>query len=309
MAQSPFAQSPFARFVPRLVPVLPEPVVGVARPLARLRPPPLLPPRRPEPQSLGRLGSLEAILAATPDDVRRAQALRYQVFFEEMAATPSPLVRLTRRDADRFDRLADHVLVVDHAAREPLPFGRSRPRVVGTYRLLRQERAMAAGGFYSATEFDVDRLVGRHKGLSFLELGRSCVLPDWRHKRTIELLWTAVWAYARRHGADVLFGCASLPGADPATHRDALAFLRAVALAPAAWRVRPQPHRFHDMAGPAPEDARGVLASLPPLIKAYLRVGAYVGDGAVADQAFGTTDVLMVLPVERIGARYLKHFG
>lgn len=301
------AHYPLARLVPRLVPALPGPAAEVARPLLRPRPP-ILPPRRPEPVSLGRLGALEAILAAAPADIRRAQALRYQVFFEEMAAVPSPIVRLTRRDADRFDRLADHVLVIDHEAREPLPFGRSRPRVVGTYRLLRQDRATAAGGFYSAAEFDVDRLVGRHKGLSFLELGRSCVLPAWRQKRTIELLWTAVWAHARRCGADVLFGCASLPGADPAQHREALSFLRATALAPEPWRVGPQPHRFVDMRGPTPDDTRRVLAGLPPLIKAYLRLGAYVGDGAVADPAFGTTDVLMVLPVERIGERYRRHF-
>lgn len=307
------ATSPFAPFVPRLVPRLvsglPQPLVDSGRLLARLRPPPRLPPRQPTPISLGRLGSLEAILAATPADIRRAQALRYQVFFEEMAAIPSPLARFTRRDADRFDRVADHVLVVDHDTPEPLPFGRSRPRVVGTYRLLTQEKAAAAGGFYSAAEFDVARLVSRRHDLRFLELGRSCVLPAFRHKRTIELLWTAVWAYARRSGADVLFGCASFPGADHDRHREALAFLHETALAPTPWRVRPQPHRAVAMGGDAPADTKRVIAALPPLIKAYLRVGAYVGDGAVVDQAFGTTDVLMVLPVERIGERYLKYFG
>jgi putative hemolysin len=305
------AQSPLLNLVPRLVTGLPQPIAEGSRLLTRLRPamPPVLPPRSPAPISLGRLGSLEALLATRPADIRRAQALRYQVFFEEMAAIPSPLMRLTRRDADRFDRVADHVLVVDHDTPEPLPFGRSRPRVVGTYRLLTPENAAKAGGFYSASEFDIARLVSRNNGLRFLELGRSCVLPAWRQKRTIELLWTAVWAYARRNGADVLFGCASFPGADASQHREALAFLRETALAPAEWRGVAQPHRRIDMRGAVTRDAKRIVADLPPLIKAYLRLGAYVGDGAVSDAAFGTTDVLMILPVARIGERYLKHFS
>jgi putative hemolysin len=303
---------PVAPSVPtaRLADALPRPIAGGGRLIAALRPLVPPPPRRREPLSLGRLGSLEALLATSPGDVHRAQALRFAVFYEEMAATANPIARWLRRDMDRFDRFADHVVVVDHDTPEPQPFGRSRPKVVGTYRLLTPERARAAGGFYSAGEFDIARLVARRPGARFLELGRSCVLPAWRHKRTIELLWTAVWAYARRESADVLFGCASFPGADAARHRDALALLHQTALAPEPWRVGPLPHRRATVPMPTdPVDPRRVVAGLPPLIKAYLRLGAYVGDGAGADAAFGTTDVLMILPVERIGERYLKYFG
>jgi putative hemolysin len=142
-------------------------------------------PRRTQ----GRLGALEVRLARNAAEVRRAQQLRYRVFFKEGGAAPSVATRLAQRDIDAFDQLCDHLLVIDHAAAGSGL--RRTPAVVGTYRLLRQEVAERHRGFYSASEFAVGELIARHAGLRFLELGRSCVLPSYRNKRTLELLGTA----------------------------------------------------------------------------------------------------------------------
>ena len=183
--------------------------------------------------------------------------------------------------------------------------------MVGTYRLLRQEVADAHEGFYTASEFDIGALVSRHRGLKFLELGRSCVLAPYRNKRTVELLWHGIWTYVLRNRYDVMFGCESLDGVDPHTLSLPLSFLHHFAPAPELWRARAIPERRIDM-NRMPKsaiDQREALRALPPLIKGYLRLGAFVGDGAVIDHQFGTTDVLIVLPVSTISARYIEHFG
>ncbi len=261
--------------------------------------------------SLGRIGSLEVRLARTSAEVRVAQALRYQVFYEEMAAVPDARTLATRRDADRFDAVCDHLLVLDHDDLQARRFRKAQPRVVGTYRLLRQQVAERHGGFYTAGEFDIAPLIARHPGLNFLELGRSCVLPPYRNKRTMELLWHGIWAYVLRHGLDVMIGCASLEGTDPAKLALPLSFLHHFAAAGGDWRVRPLRHRAVDMNLMPREaiDPKAALHALPPLIKGYLRLGASVGDGAVVDEQFGTTDVLIVLPVSAISARYVSYYG
>jgi putative hemolysin len=144
-----------------------------------------------------------------------------------------------------------------------------------------------------------------------MELGRSCVLEPYRNKRTVELLWHGLWTYVREHGIDVMIGCASLPGTDPDQHAMALSFLHHNALAPPEWRCRAHDRLYVPMDRlPRDEvDAKSALKALPPLIKGYLRLGAYVGDGAVIDRQFGTTDVLIILPVEKIDPRYFEHFG
>jgi putative hemolysin len=260
------------------------------------------------PAALGRLGALEVRLATKPAEVRRAQKLRYHVFYKQGSATANAAKLFARRDVDGFDALCEHLLVIDHA------FGEAPRRlgdVVGTYRLLRQDVAERHGGFYTAGEFDIGGLVARHPGLNFLELGRSCVLPPYRNKRTVELLWQGIWAYVQQQRVDVMFGCASLDGTDPERLALPLSYLHHYARAPLDWRTRAVPGRYVEM-NRMPKDAidmRAALRSLPPLIKGYLRAGAYIGDGAVVDRQFGTTDVLIVLPVAAISARYIQHFG
>jgi L-ornithine Nalpha-acyltransferase len=263
--------------------------------------------RRPA-QSLGRAGSLEVRLAQTAGEVRQAQKLRYRIFYREGAAIPNPAQLFARRDIDAYDAICDHLLVVDHAPRGDAASG--KPEVVGTYRLLRQDLAEEHGGFYSAGEFDIAPLIGRHDNLQFLELGRSCVLAPYRNKRTVELLWHGIWAYVLQTKLDVMFGCASLDGTVPERLALPLSFLHHYARAPAPWRAGALPGRYVEMNRLPKEavDTKEALRLLPPLIKGYLRLGASIGDGAVVDREFGTTDVFIVLPVSAIKQRYLAHF-
>ena len=258
-------------------------------------------------QTLGRVGSLEVRLAQTAHEVRQAQKLRYRVFYQEGSAIPNPGRLFARRDVDAYDAICDHLLVLDHDARDTHP---TRPAVVGTYRLLRQTLAEDYGGFYSAGEFDIGGLIARHDKLNFLELGRSCVLAPYRNKRTVELLWHGIHAYVQQNGCDVLIGCASLDGTEPKQLAMPLSFLHHYARAPQEWRARALPERYVEMNRLSKEtiDPKAALRALPPLVKGYLRLGAYIGDGAVVDYEFGTTDVLVVLPFSVIQKRYFEHF-
>lgn len=259
-------------------------------------------------QSLVRMGSLEVRLAQTAAEVRQAQKLRYRVFYQEGSAIPNPGRLFARRDVDGYDAICDHLLVLDHASDDN--HAGHRTAVVGTYRLLRQSLAEEYGGFYTAGEFDIGELIARHGDLQFLELGRSCVLAPYRNKRTVELLWHGIHSYILQNRTDVMLGCASLDGTDPKQLAMPLSFLHHYARAPEAWRVRALPERYVEMNRISKEviDPKEAPRALPPLIKGYLRLGAYIGDGAVVDHEFGTTDVLIVLPVSAIKKRYLDHF-
>jgi L-ornithine Nalpha-acyltransferase len=249
--------------------------------------------------NLGSAGPLTLRLAQDMSDVIAAQRLRHQIFF---AAREGAFVQNgLALDQDHYDAFCDHLLVEDQET----------GRLVGTYRLLRQDHAALAGSFYSESEFDIAPLLNRHRGLRFLELGRSCVLEAYRDKRSVELLWHGIWTYVRQHRIQALFGCASLPGTDPAQLALPLAFLHHHARADTAWLATARPERYVSMNLMPREhvDPRLAMRGLPPLIKGYLRLGARFGDGAVIDRDFGTTDVLVVLPVEAINARYIGYFG
>ncbi|AYC99425.1 GNAT family N-acetyltransferase [Neorhizobium sp. NCHU2750] len=253
----------------------------------------------------GRIGSLETRLARSSREIEAAQVVRYRVFVEEMKATLSPEAMRLKRDFDSYDDICDHLLVVDNAIE-----GEIEDQIVGTYRLLRQEVAMANGGFYSASEFDIEPLLARHPDKQFMELGRSCVIPDYRTKRTVELLWLGNWTYSLRHGMGAMFGCASFPGVSPEEHALALSFLHHNSLVKDQWMVSAKPdlYRKMDMIPAESINPRQALSAMPPLVKGYLRLGAMIGDGAVVDQAFNTTDVLIVLPIAEISGRYINHF-
>lgn len=265
------------------------------------------------PKVYGSIGNLEVRLARSRSDLRRAQRLRYEVFYEEMDATPNAATMITRRDEDPYDAVCDHLLVVDYSdVMQEKRSWRRQPRVVGTYRVLRQDAAERAGGFYTQGEYNIQPLLTAKSGdYHFMELGRSCVLKPYRNRRTLELLWHGLWAYVREHGVDVMIGCASFPGVDPKRHAMALSFLHHHAKAPKEWRARAHERMYIDMNMMAAKDvdAKAALKAMPPLIKGYLRLGAYFGDGAVIDRQFGTTDVLVILPVEAIDERYFGHFG
>jgi len=263
------------------------------------------------PATLGRIGSLEVRLAKNFKEVKKAQRLRYQVFYEEMSAIADAHTLATRRDADPFDAYCDHLLVVDHASLKRNKLGRLKPEIVGTYRILRQEIAGQHGGFYTAGEYDIQKLVDANPGKRFMELGRSCVLKPYRTKKIVELLWHGIWSYVLRYKVDVMIGCASIEGTDPDALASQLSFLHHNARAPEEWRVRAVEDRYVEMNRLPKDDinSKEALRALPPLVKGYLRLGAYIGDGAVVDHQFGTTDVLIIMPVSELNTRYVNYYG
>lgn len=261
---------------------------------------------------LAQRNGLTVRLALTPDDVRAAQRLRFRVFYEELSALPCNESKTTRLDSDRFDSFCDHLLVIqDNTSDDGAGTAVTGGNLVGTYRLLRQDVASRNGGFYSESEFELGPLLERHRDLKFLEVGRSCVAEGFRDKPVAELLWQGIWNYVRHHKLDVMLGCASLPGTDVGQLADELSFLAHVSPAPAEWCVSAIAQKKIEMARKemCGVNQKAVLKNLPTLIKAYLRLGCYIGDGAVIDHQFNTTDVLIVLPVTAINPRYFNHYG
>lgn len=245
---------------------------------------------------------LQVRLAETDVDLDAAQALRYRVFYREMGAIPSAEMRLRERDFDDFDTLCDHLLVIDPAR------SNGHPHVVGTYRLLRKSVAEREQGFYSQQEFDIGPLVD-HPG-EIVELGRSCVDAEYRTRAVMQLLWSGLAAYIADHDIRLMFGCASLHGTDPAELSGALSYLHHFHLAPETLRPRALDARYVKMGllEPAEVDRPAALSALPPLMKGYLRVGGFVGDGAVVDHQFNTTDVCIIVKTDSISAKYRRHY-
>ena len=247
-------------------------------------------------------GNLGVRIAATAAEVHAAQALRFRVFHGEMGAQASAAALASGRDQDAYDSVADHLLVLDHA------LGDGPEAVVGTYRLIREEAADKAGGFYSAAEYDI-QVLQRFQG-RILELGRSCVDPAYRGRAVMQLLWSGIAAYTYLYGIDLMFGCASLAGTDPEMLALELSYLHHYHLAPPALRPRALPGRFVEMARlPSSEvETRTALALLPPLIKGYIRLGGFVGEGAVVDPEFNTTDIAVIVKTDLITEKYLRHY-
>lgn len=254
-------------------------------------------------------GALEVRLAETEHEVQAAQRLRYHVFYEEMSATPTPSMREQGRDFDHFDLVCDHLLVVDRNHHDE----DGQPLVVGTYRLMRDVDALRAGSFYTAGEYDIaPMLTGLPAHSRLLELGRSCILKGYRSRTTtMQLLWRGLMAYVARFSIDLMFGCASLQGTEPRLLALPLSYLHHYCLAPPDIRVRALPDLYVSMNILAKDtfDATEGLRSLPPLLKGYIRAGASIGDGAVIDRQFGTTDVFIYFPLSGIDPRYKSRFG
>lgn len=249
--------------------------------------------------------ALELQLGQDPLLVAAVQALRYRVFYEELGAAADPALGAVGRDVDDFDSLADHLVVIDRTRAAP-----GDPGVVGCYRLLRGAVAACAGGFYSAGEFDLGIFSDRLPRV--VELGRACVHPDYRNGSVMQLLWRGVARYLEAHGLDLMLGCASLPGCDLRAHGPALAYLGSRHLAPETLRPRALPARYVPL--PAADaysaiELEQAKRGLPALLKAYLRMGGLIGDGAVVDRPFNTVDVCLVLPTDRLQDRYLRHLA
>ncbi|MCV6587054.1 MAG: GNAT family N-acetyltransferase [Marinibacterium sp.] len=230
-------------------------------------------------------------LARDAQEIKAAQRLRYDVFVRELGGGGALVDHENGLERDRFDPYFDHMLLTDLAS----------DRVVGVYRLLRDDQARAMGQFYSEDEYDLDPL--RRSGRKLLELGRSCLHPDVRGGTAMYHLWAGLADYVRDHGIEVLFGVASFHGTDTQALAEPLSMLHANHLAPEDLRVRSRTYQPMDLVAPDQIDRRRAMVNTPQLIKAYLRLGGYVGDGAFVDHAFNTTDVCLIMDTERLNAR------
>lgn len=241
-------------------------------------------------------------IAQSPAEIEAAQRLRYTVFYEEYKAIADEKTAALKMDIDEYDSVTDHLIVLD----QDLPEGPEQ--IVGTYRLLRREIADKFGKFYTSDEYDISPLLG--SGATLLELGRSCVLPPYRTRPVLQKLWQGIAHYVADHKIGLMFGCASLHGTDVEALKPQLAYLYHYHLATPELRPRALPARYIDM-NLIPKDeinAKEVFVSLPPLVKGYMRLGASIGDGAVIDHQFNTTDVCIVMPTHLVTEKYFKHY-
>lgn len=230
-------------------------------------------------------------IAENEADLRAAQALRYDVFVRELGGGGAMVDHEAGLERDGFDAFADHLMVIDE----------TRGRVAGVYRLMRNDHAGAAGRFYSESEYDLAQLLG--SGRRLLELGRSCLHHDYRGGMAMYYLWNGLADYVADHGIEILFGVASFHGTDIGALSEPLAHLNAAHLAPPDLRPRSRRYQRMDLVPADRIDRKRAVLAIPPLIKAYLRLGGHVGDGAFVDHAFNTTDICLVLDTVRMNER------
>ncbi|MBO9430283.1 GNAT family N-acyltransferase [Sulfitobacter sp. R18_1] len=236
-------------------------------------------------------------LAQTEVDVQAAQRLRYDVFVRELGGGGPMVDHAAGLERDRFDPYFDHLLLTD----------RRSGKLAGVYRVMRGDMAARAGGFYSAAEYDLAPLV--QSGRKLLELGRSCLDPAYRGGTAMHHLWAALAGYVAEHEIEVLFGVASFHGTDTAALAEPLSLLHHRHLAPPELRVRAREYAPMDLIPEVELDRRKAMLAVPSLIKAYLRLGGTVGEGAYIDRAFNTTDVCLILDTKQMSARQMRFYG
>ena len=241
-------------------------------------------------------------LASNEEDIAAAQDLRYRVFYEEMSAEPTPEAARCRREVDAYDHQAEHILIRE----------REHGTLIACYRLMRRTRLPAGARFYSESEFDLSNLLAHPLAANSLELSRACVAKNFRTLRVPTLLLRAIGYYMKHYEIRLLFGCGSLPGTDVAALAIPLSWVWHYHLAPEPLRAKALEHLYEPMNRINKDDLtpNTALHIMPPLIKGYLRMGCFVGDGAVVDHRFKTTDILLVLPIndDLIDHRYYRRY-
>ena len=237
-------------------------------------------------------------LAQTPQELMAAQRLRYKVFVEELGGHGDLVDDQNRLEKDRFDPHYDHLILIDDALEaDPID------KVVGVYRLLSSDKLQDVGQFYTESEYDLSVLKASDRKL--LELGRSCLHPDYRGGAAMFHLWNGLAAYVLENNIEVLFGVASFHGTDAKALAAPLSLLHHRHLAPKDLRVRANPAHFQsmDLIAETDIDRRTAMLEVPALIKAYLRLGGFVGEGAFVDKEFNTTDVCLVMDTTRMNQK------
>lgn len=242
-------------------------------------------------------------VANSDEDVRAAQRLRYKVFVEEMGAAGEGVNDTDRLETDDFDSISDHLILIDKRRRAG-----DLDHVVGAYRLLGTDAAQANNGFYSESEYDITLL--KECGRPIVELGRSCVHPDYRSSTVMYQLWNGLADYVLDRGLEILFGVASFHGNDLDKFDQPLSYLHYNHLAPNDIRVRVLEDHYNTMQRLLPEevDSRKAMKSIPILLKGYLRLGAFIGDGAFIDRSFNTIDVCVIIDTSRMSARHRGYY-
>ena len=252
---------------------------------------------------LGELGTLSTRLAQNKDELKQAQRVRYEVFCEEFSAREKTITS-NQLEQEQHDLICDHLLVLENS-------NPAHPKTIGTQRFLVKSAGDTHLKFRSQTEFDLDKLAAEHPEKRFMELGRSCILPDYRSKRTMELMWHGTWSYAVQNHVDVMTGCASFYTRSTADIGQALGFLSSLVSKDEKWQIEPTAENAVSISQfePLARDAKKAIRSLPPLIKGYLRLGAFFSDTVVMDEDFGTIDIAVILPVANINPRYVNYYG
>ena len=245
----------------------------------------------------------EIRLARDARDLKASQRLRYEVFVEELGGDGPLVDHAGRLEIDEFDAVYDHLVLID-PSRNPDDLD----HVVRAYRLLPSDRAERFGRYYCDSEYDLTAL--RRSGRKLLELGRSCVHPEHRGGAAMLMLWNGLADYVLANGIEILFGVASFHGTDAAALRMPLAWLHHHHLAPEALRVRALAAHFQpmDLVPEAELDRRQAMAEMPNLIKAYLRLGGFVGEGAFIDTPFNTTDVLLLMDTQAMSDKHREFY-
>lgn len=245
----------------------------------------------------------EVRLARDMRDVMAAQRLRYEVFVTELGGDGPMVDHAARLERDEFDPVVDHLLLIDRSL-DPA----QGQHVVGAYRLLTSDRAAGFGRFYSDAEYDLSPL--RASGRRLVELGRSCVAEGHRGGTGMFLLWNGLSAYVLAHSIEVLFGVASFHGTDSTVLAAPLSWLHHHHIAPPELRAVARPEGFQrmDLIPPDQLSRRDAMTAMPALIKAYLRLGGVVGEGAYIDRAFNTTDVFLLMDTAAMSDKHRQFY-
>ena len=243
-------------------------------------------------------------LAEKKSELKKAQSLRYSVFFKEKKAVPSLVKRIVELDYDKVDKFADHIIVIDKATKD------IKNKIVGTYRLIRGDVGVRFGGLYTSSEFNLSNILNSYNHNQILELGRSCVHKDYRNGSTVNLLWKAIAEYVKLYDIKILLGCASFPGTDVNKFSKELSYLRENFSLPNDLSVLSLDNNIYETDSSNNTNVNNLrtFAKLPPLLKGYLRVGGKVSDSCYVDYNFNTIDLCVVVKTSSINKKYKKKF-
>ena len=243
-------------------------------------------------------------IAEKKSELKKAQALRYSVFYKEKKAIPTMSKKILRLDYDKVDKFADHLIVIDKNRTD------FKNKIVGTYRLLRGDVAAHCVGFYTSSEFDLSKILNSYKNNQILELGRSCVHQDYRNGTIMNLLWKAIAEYVKLYDIKILLGCASFHGTDVMKYTNELSYLRKNFSLPDELSVKSLDTKIYPVNTGINSNTYDLrtFVKLPPLIKGYLRIGGKVSHDCFVDYKFNTIDLCVIVTTNSIDEKYKKKY-